>query len=79
MRFLEFFDGCLNTAPHLCLDIGYNSVVDWMVTIHDKASRKSPGDWGEPIIQVQDCDLDLACAEAHVELAKWMRENKGGY
>lgn len=47
-----------------CINIGYKST-------HPKCE--------ETIIQIQDCDYELAFAKAQVELKEWLSENNGGY
>ncbi len=77
MDFISFFRSCLNIAPHLCLDVGYSSITDYCISVHEKKSKST--NWGEPLFTVQSCDWDLVQAEAYCKLAEWMSDNKGGY
>jgi len=75
--FLKFFDHCLSIAPHLCLDIGYNSYTDWTIAIHDKTGKRMQN--SDLIVLVQNPDKNYAFATAYINLAEWMCENKGSY
>lgn len=72
--FLDLYE----RQDNLALEIGHNSVADWNVLIYDKLGRKM-GDFGEPVVHVQHCDRELAIATAHVKLAEYLNENRGGY
>jgi hypothetical protein len=65
---LAVFDECLNVRPHLLIEIGYNRVMDWMVTVWDASGvgiAKAP-----KIISTQERNRDDAVREA----AKQLRE-----
>lgn len=73
--FLKFYDeACSNKG--WALDIYHSSIVDWSITIGYKTTHPKHG---ETVIHVQDCDMELAFAKAHVEIKKWLLENEGGY
>ena len=64
-----------DNSKYVNFSLEYTKVVDWNIIIDERicvgASRR--------IISVEDCDLNRACAEAYVELTKWLLEKKGGY
>lgn len=74
--FLKFFNEKAQNYP-MHLNIYYSKIVDWCITIY----KKGYGENGEDlkICHVQDCDMELCFASAHVELKKWLSENEGGY
>ena len=81
--FLEFVDELRNRTP-IHLEIYYSKIMDWCITITKKdcASEypKSEYDGDDAIlVRVQDLDMKLAFAKAHVALKKWLLENKYGY
>lgn len=61
---------------HWALDICHSSIIDWSITVGFKASHES---YGDTILHVQDCDVDLAFAMAQIALKEWLLENQGGY
>lgn len=72
--FFELYD----SHTMLALEVGHSSITDWNVIIYDLRG-KEPGNWGNPIIHIQDCHRELAFAKAYVELAEYFSEHLGGY
>lgn len=68
--FLLFIENLIRRYP-VHVEISYSKVTDWMVRIW-KAGV-------DDICCIQDCDMELAFAKAHVELKEWLREHEGGY
>ncbi len=68
------FDECVNYYPHLLIEIGYNRVVDWMVTVWNAAGC---GIKAAPIvISTQSYSRDDAFAAAITQLReKYLPEN----
>lgn len=58
------------------LQIYHSSIVDWCIQIGYKTTHPKHGDI---IINIQDCDMELAFAKAQVKLKKWLLINEGGY
>lgn len=66
------------------LEIGYNKTVDWCIYIYKQGcadkypdSQKNGND--AVIVNVQDSDIELCFARAHIALKEWLLENEGGY
>ena len=81
--FLKFFNEKVKDFP-MHLEIGYNKTADWGIYIYKQGCAKNYPDSfnnGEDavICNVQDSDMELAFARAHVELKEWLLENEGGY
>ena len=81
--FLKFLEEKLNVFP-MHVDIGYNKICDWTIYIYKRGcasdypnSRKSGND--AVIVDVQDSDMELCFARAHVALKEWLLENESGY
>jgi hypothetical protein len=75
----EFFD-LYEAQSNLSLEVGHNSVADWIVEVKDKKSKNAKlGLYNEPIVQTQSCDINLAFAKAYCELAEYLSDNRGGY
>ena len=72
----ELFSVVENNA-NLCLEVGYNSVADWCITVYDK-SGGSISD-ATMVVSVQECVSDLAFAKAYVQLTDYLSENRGGW
>lgn len=68
--FLLFFDS-IRDRFSFTLKIYNSSIMDWCITICNKHRQD--------IIDVQESDIFLAFAKAHVELKEWLVENNGGY
>ena len=75
-EFLKFFDSKVHDYP-MHLEIGYNKTCDWIIYIY----KKGCGEDGKYliIVSVQNCDMELVFAMAHVKLKEWLLENEGGY
>lgn len=73
--FLKFYN---KQCQHygFALKIYHSSIVDWCITIGFKITHPRHG---ERIIDIQECDIELAFAKAQVELKEWLLENEGGY
>lgn len=81
--FLNFFDEKASDFP-MHLEIGYNKTADWGIYIYKRGCAKDYPDshnYGDDavICNVQDSDMELCFARAHVALKEWLLENKGGY
>ena len=81
--FLIFLDKKLKDFP-MHVEIGYNKVCDWMIFISkqgcatDYPNSEKDGN-NAVIVNVQDGDMELCFAKAHVALKEWLSENEGGY
>lgn len=81
--FLRFFNDKVKDFP-MHLEIGYSKICDWSIYIYKKGCADDYPDSrnyedNAIICQVQDSDMELAFAMAHVELKEWLIENEGGY
>ncbi len=76
--FFKMFDIAKNNVSHLCLDVGYSRMTDWVVAIFDKTGRQKSG-WGDPIAHFQSSDRKYAFSQAYLWLCDWLKENHGGY
>ena len=84
--FLTFFRELVNGYP-LHMEIYYSKIMDWCITIYKEGCAKDyPGTptCGESnnsalLCQVQDGDMELCFAKAHVALKEWLLEYEGGY
>lgn len=81
--FLKFYDELTQSFP-LHLEISQCKICDWMITVYKKGCaddyQNSKRDENDAIlVDVQDMDMELCFAKAHVELKEWLLENKGGY
>lgn len=74
--FLKFFDDKANGYP-MHMNIYYSKITDWCIHIWKKGCGESGKDL--EILNVQDCDMELCFAKAHVTLKEWLSENEGGY
>lgn len=74
--FLTFFDEKCRTYP-MHLEIYYSKIADWCITIYKQGCGENGDDLN--IVYVQDCDMQLCFAKAHVALKEWILENVGGY
>lgn len=73
--FLKLFDS-IAYENGFELNIHYSSISDWGIEVGFKITNARHG---ERVLSVQNSDIDMAFAEAQIELKKWMLENKGGY
>ena len=70
IEFLQFVEDLVGRYP-LHIEISYSKTTDWIVHI-----------WKVGVCDIcciQDCDMELAFAKAHVALKEWLREHIGGY
>lgn len=72
--FLKFYDRICK--PDWSLTIYHSSIVDWSITIGYKNTSEN---YGDQIINIQSCDMELAFAQAQVALKQWLSVNEGGY
>lgn len=81
--FLGFFDDLVHRFP-MHLEITYNKTEDWMIYITKRGCAddfpNSDRDGEDAIlVWVQDGDMELCFAKAHVALKEWMIEHNNGY
>lgn len=81
--FLEFIDALKSSFP-VHLVIYYSKIMDWGVTVYKKGCAadypESEHDGDDVVIcRVQDCDMYLCFAKAHVATKEWLKEYNGGY
>lgn len=82
-EFLKFFNEKAKDFP-MHLEIGYSKICDWNINIYKKGcasdypNAKYDGD-NVIIVNVNDCDMELCFAKAHVALKEWLSEFEGGY
>ena len=81
--FLKFLDEELKYFP-MHVEISYNKTCDWSIYIYKKGcasdypnSEKDGND--AVIVYVQDGDIELCFAKAHVALKEWLLEHEGCY
>jgi hypothetical protein len=82
-EFLRFFSNKTKDFP-MHLEIGYNKTADWGIYIYKKGCAKDYPDSfcldnDAVICQVQNSDMEMAFAEAQVQLKRWLLDNEGGY
>ena len=82
-EFLRFLDEILKQFP-LHIEISYNKTCDWGIYIYIKGCAQdypNSEKYGEDaiVVNVQDGDMELCFARAHVALKDWLSENNGGY
>lgn len=66
---LDAFDQALSVRPFLWLEIGYNRVSDWMITIYDKA-----GGTERVLVQVSGLSADETSQQAARQLQALLKE-----
>ena len=76
-------DGLKNCFP-FHMEIYYSKIMDWCITVTKKGCAKEfpkSAHEGDDVImvQVQDLDMELCFAKAHVAIKEWLIENVGGY
>lgn len=64
------FDAAQSLHPHLWLEIGFNRVVGWMITVYDKA-----GGVERVVVQAQGVSTDEACLWATLHLQALTKES----
>ena len=72
--FLRFYDQVKKDS--WALEIYHSSIIDWRVTIGYKSTHPN---FGETIIDVQNCDIEYTFAKSQILLKDWLLENEGGY
>ena len=81
--FLKFFAEKVKRFP-MHLEILYNKTCDWSIYIYKRGCAEdypnSESYENDAVICiVQNCDMELCFAKAHVALKEWLLENEGGY
>lgn len=81
--FLKFMDELAHNFP-VHVEIYYSKIMDWCITVYKEGCARdypeSPRHEDDAILcQVEDLDMELCFAKAHVAVKEWMREHKGGY
>ena len=81
--FLRFVDDLRRRFP-VHVEIYYSKIMDWCIRITKVGCAsdypKSPHDGDDVILcDVQDLDMELAFAKAHVALKQWLSDFDGGY
>ncbi|MFD0587698.1 hypothetical protein ACFQZE_06760 [Paenibacillus sp. GCM10027627] len=74
-EFLKFFNEKRKQNGYT-LNVYYSSIMDWCITI---GYKKTHPQHGTDIVKVQNCDMELVFAKAHVQFKEWLLNNKGGY
>ena len=83
-EFLKFVDD-LKDRMALHVEITYNKTEDWVIRIFRKGCidqyNNSPPSIADSVIlcRVQDIDMELCFAKAHVELKQFLLDYHGGY
>ena len=73
----DFFE-LYERYPNLALEVGHNSTADWIIEVYDKRG-KEVGNYGNPIVSVQNCTRDIVFAKAYIALAEYFCDKFGGY
>ena len=81
--FLRFVDDLRKRFP-IHVEIYYSKIMDWCIRITKVGCAsdcpESPHDGNDAVLcNVQDLDMELAFAKAHVELKEWLSDYDGGY
>lgn len=76
-EFFRFFNDMISRGNYMHLEIGYNKVADYCISVYLKGMGENGKDLG--IAWAQNCDVNLAFAKAYYELKKWLADNRGGY
>ena len=80
---LEFVEDLVRRFP-VHFEIYYSKIMDWCITVtkarcgKDYPNAEHEGD-DVVLVRVQDIDMSLCFAKAHVALKEWLREFNGGY
>ena len=82
-EFLEFLDKLVERFP-LHVEIYYSKTMDWCIRVTKVGCASdypdSPYNGDDAVLcNVQDCDMKLAFAKAHVEVKEWLSKFNGGY
>lgn len=81
--FLRFIDELRRNFP-IHLEIYYSKIMDWCITVtkvgcaDDYPNSEHIGS-DAILCRVQDLDMQLCFAKAHVCVKEWLCENAGGY
>ena len=73
--FLRFFDQEIRINP-MRISITHSSITDWTI---DVQTGRNSFCKGERVCLIQDGDIELAFARAHVTVKEWLLEHRGGY
>lgn len=81
--FLRFVNDLSKRFP-IHVEIYYSKIMDWCIRISRLGCASdypdSPRDGDDAVLcNVQDLDMELAFAKAHVEIKEWLSEYDGGY
>ena len=82
--FLHFIDELTDHFP-VHLEIYYSKIMDWCITVYKQGCAEdypdSPKNENDDAIlcEVQDCDMELAFAKAHVAVKEWLCKFNDGY
>lgn len=81
--FLRFFNDKRTVFP-MHLEISYNKTCDWMIVIYKKGCADdypyAQHDGDDVVVcHVQNIDMELCFAMAHVALKEWLLEFEEGY
>lgn len=81
--FLRFVNDLSKRFP-IHVEIYYSKIMDWCIRISRLGCASdypdSPHDGDDAVLcNVQDLDMELAFAKAHVEIKEWLSEYDGGY
>ena len=81
--FLRFINDLRKRFP-IHVEIYYSKIMDWCIRITKVGCAsdypESPHDGDDTVLcNVQDLDMELAFAKAHVELKEWLSDYDGGY
>ena len=82
-EFLEFLDKLVERFP-LHVEIYYSKIMDWCIRVTKVGCASdypdSPCNSDDAVLcNVQNCDMKLAFAKAHVEVKEWLSKFNGGY
>lgn len=83
--FLKFMDE-LSNRFRFHMEIYYSHIMDWCITVYKQGCAtdypNSPtinDDKDALMCNVQDSDMELCFAKAHVAVKEWMLANNNGY
>ena len=83
-EFLQFIDD-LRHRMAIHVEITYSKTCDWVIYVYrkgcaDEYPNGAPAQGDDAVMcYVEDCDMELCFAKAHVKLKEWMFEYNGGY
>ena len=73
----DFFE-MYSRQTHFALEVGHSSITDWNIGIYDRRGKEA-GNWGDPVIHIQESDRILAFAKAYSEFVAYCCDKLGGY